>query len=203
MSSTTTYDASVALDGKLTQEQTHELKILLVPHFHAAAAADDNDNDNDNNDEDINDFLDYAFAMVNNQKSVEYVIKELVGMEMEFCNPTIAENVGSELSRFLQTILKGGKEGGEEEEEVIEEGNTKKDGSNGNGDGDGDGEMKDGKISSLKVGSDLVTISYCMYMYTVLYIEFSAHRTTSCCRRHVLLLLGDDSFVQLSMTNFP
>ena len=95
-----TYDASVALDRKLTQEETRELKILLVPYFHVTGDAEVNA-------EDINDLLDYAFAMVNNQKSVEYVIKELVGMEMEFCNATIAEKVGSAISEFLHKSLKG------------------------------------------------------------------------------------------------
>lgn len=98
----TSYDASVALDRKLTQEESRELKIHLMPYFHATG------DNSEVSPEDINDLLDYAFAMVNNQKSVEYVIKELVGMEMEFCNPTIAEKVGSELSGFLQKIVKGG-----------------------------------------------------------------------------------------------
>ena len=97
--STASYDDSVALDRKLTQEEGRELKILLMPYFHATGESDASP-------EDINDLLDYAFAMVNNQKSVQYVIKELVGMEMEFCNSTIAEKVGSELSGFLQKILK-------------------------------------------------------------------------------------------------
>lgn len=94
------YDASVALDRKLTEQETRELKILLVPYFHATG-------DSEAAPEDINDFLDYAFAMVNNQKTVDYVIQELVGMEMEFCNATVAEKVGGALSAFLQKSLKG------------------------------------------------------------------------------------------------
>ena len=97
---TASYDASVALDRKLTTEESRELKILLMPYFHATGETDASP-------EDINDLIDYAFAMVNNQKSVEYVIKELVGMEMEFCNSTIAEKVGGALSEYLQKVLKG------------------------------------------------------------------------------------------------
>ena len=97
------YDASVALDRKLTPEETRELKISLMPYFHATG-------DHEASPEDINDLLDYAFAMVNNQKSVEYVIQELVGMEMEFCNATVAEKVGTELSSFLKKAM------GQEEE---------------------------------------------------------------------------------------
>ena len=105
--STESYDASVALDRKLTSEETRELKILLVPFFHAAGDI------TETGPEDINDFLDYAFAMVNNEKSVEYVIQELLGMEMEFCNPTIAEKIGRELSGFLQKAMKGEDDSGE------------------------------------------------------------------------------------------
>jgi hypothetical protein len=98
---TDSYDASVALDRKLTPEESRELKILLMPYFHGTG-------DNEVSPEDINDLLDYAFAMVNNQKSVEYVITELVGMEMDFCNSTIAEKVGGQLSGFLQNVMGGG-----------------------------------------------------------------------------------------------
>ena len=103
---------SVALDRKLTEEESRELRILLMPYFHTAAIGEDN-NAAAVAPEDINDFLDYAFAMVNNKKSVEYVIKELVGMEMEFCTPAVAEKVGDELSGFLQKLVNGQEEGGE------------------------------------------------------------------------------------------
>ena len=89
------YDASVALDRKLTAEETRELKISLMPIFVATG-------DSEASPEDINDLLDYAFAMVNNKKTVEYVIQELVGMEMDFCNAAVAEKVGAELSGFLK-----------------------------------------------------------------------------------------------------
>lgn len=96
------YDSSVALDRKLTPEESRELKIALMPYFHATGG------DNEASPEDINDLLDYAFAMVNNQKSVDHVIKELVGMEMDFCNSTIAEKLGGVLSEFLKKALGGG-----------------------------------------------------------------------------------------------
>ena len=101
--STDSYDASVALDRKLSPEESRELKILLMPYFHATG-------DNEASPEDINDLLDYAFAMVNNQKTVEYVITELVGMEMDFCNSTVSEKGGGQLSGFLKNAMGGGED---------------------------------------------------------------------------------------------
>jgi hypothetical protein len=96
------YDDTVFLDRKLTQDETSELRITLLPYFHVAGGGAAI--------EDVTDFLDYTFAMISNNKDVGFVIKELMGMEMEFCPPEIAEKVGRELSSFV-TKLNGGGDG--------------------------------------------------------------------------------------------
>jgi len=98
------YDGSIALDRKLTEEETKELRLTLLPYFHTTEGAGV---------EDVSDFVDYAFAMVSNQKSVEYVVNELLGMEMDFCSQEVADKVGNELSTFIRQLLSGGDEKGE------------------------------------------------------------------------------------------
>ena len=131
MSDPSSKTSSVALvDRKLTPEESRELKILLLPCFHAPGS-----DSSDVAPEDINDFLDYVVAMVNNNKDVGYMIKELVGMEMEFCNQAVAEKVGEELSGFLAKISGAGNTAGDE---------------------------PSGTIASLKVGSVLFCIIRCV-----------------------------------------
>jgi hypothetical protein len=75
----------------------------MLPYFHATPT---------NTTEDIGDLIDYALAMVNNQKSIEYITTELIGMEMEFCTSAVADKVGNALSELVQKILGGGGGGG-------------------------------------------------------------------------------------------
>lgn len=104
----TTYDGSLELPRKLTDEEQRELRIVLVPYFHVS------DGSEGLGPEDISDFLDYAFAMISNQKSVDYVMQELQGME-DFCPPSVAEKVGRALSDFVKSIndKEGPGEGGD------------------------------------------------------------------------------------------
>lgn len=122
------YDGSVVLDRKMTDEETREIKIILLPYFHASGSIGD---------EDITDFLDYTFAMISNSKTVEYIVQELVGMEMEFCNEAVAHKVGAEISKFVTQLLKGGNEN-DDEAKVEEDGDS--------------GEASGGRVVSLKVG---------------------------------------------------
>ena len=69
------YDDTVFLDRKLTQDETSELRITVLPYFHVAGGGASI--------EDVTDFLDYTFAMISNNKDVGFVIKELMGMEMD------------------------------------------------------------------------------------------------------------------------
>jgi hypothetical protein len=101
------YDGSLELPRKLTDEEQRELRILLVPYFHASGGGEDL------GPEDISDFLDYAFAMISNQKSVDYVMQELHGMEMDFCPPSVSEKVGRVLAEFVKEIHDKERNGGE------------------------------------------------------------------------------------------
>ena len=92
------YDGTVALDRKLTEDEIREIKITLLPYFHASGSVSD---------EDITDLLDYTFAMISNEKTIEYIIQELIGMEMEFCKEEVAHKVGAELSKFVAQLTKG------------------------------------------------------------------------------------------------
>lgn len=125
------YDGSVSLPRKLTDEEVKELRISLMPYFHLA------ENDEEVGPEDITDFLDYAFAMLSNSKSVDYVIEELLGMEMTFFSEDVADRIGKEMSTFLKSLV----------------GN---DINNEDDDGAADGEVNEGsnKVVSLKVGGN-------------------------------------------------
>lgn len=114
MPSSSSYDGSLELPRKLTDEEQRELRILLLPYFHASSSGGGGQGDDDLGPEDISDFLDYAFAMISNQKSVDYVMEELQGMEMDFCSPAVAEKVGKALADFLKAIrdAEGGGDGG-------------------------------------------------------------------------------------------
>lgn len=121
------YDGSVGLGRKLNPDEIRELKIILLPYFHASGSLD----------EDVTDFLDYTVALLSNDKTVEYIVQELVGMEMEFCNEEVAHKVGAEMSKFVSQLLKGGSNdgGGAEEKE----------------DGGDSGESSGRRVVSLKV----------------------------------------------------
>ena len=100
MSASSSYDATVALDRKLTVEEMNELKIIMMPCFQTTST--------NTTEDDIVDLIDYAIAMINNQKSIEFTTTELIGMEMEFCTSAIADQVGNALSEFVQNIVAGG-----------------------------------------------------------------------------------------------
>jgi hypothetical protein len=95
----TDYDGTALLDRRLTDEEIRELKIVLLPYFHASGSIGD---------EDITDFLDYTFAMISNSKPAEYVVTELIGMEMDFCNQEVAHKVGKEIANFVIALNGGG-----------------------------------------------------------------------------------------------
>lgn len=97
------YDGSVSLPRKLTEEETRELQIRLLPYFHATGGMGMDD---------VTDFLDFTFAMVSNSKDVDYIVKELIGMEMEFCSPEVAAKVGRAISDYIASLTGEKKEDG-------------------------------------------------------------------------------------------
>jgi hypothetical protein len=128
------YDGSVSLTRRLAEEEIKDLRIQLLPLFHASGGLGV---------EDITDFLDYTFAMISNNKTVDYVITELIGMEMDFCTPVVARKVGKELASFINQINNNGGESQQEQEP--QEGNEE-----GEEDGDESGN-KASRVVSLKV----------------------------------------------------
>jgi hypothetical protein len=88
------YDGNVSLTRKMEDDEIRELRIVLLPYFHISGGEV----------EDITDFLDYAFAMISNSKTIDYIVQELLGMEMEFCGQEIANKVGKELSTFVAKL---------------------------------------------------------------------------------------------------
>jgi len=126
MSSSATYDATLALNRqKLSKEENHELRLILLPHFHVTKTiTGSTGGEEGNSPEDINDLVDYALAMISNNKTIGYITKELVGMEMKCCNSTIAEKVGNEISEFLQKLSK--EEGDNEEKKKGKDGDEPK-----------------------------------------------------------------------------
>ena len=88
------YNGTVRLNRKLTDDESKELRSKLDPLFSTQSTEA----------EDISDFLDYTFAMVSNNKTVEHVIAELVEMDMEFCSQEVANQLGKILSEYLAPL---------------------------------------------------------------------------------------------------
>ncbi len=88
-----TYDGTICMNRKLTDDETHELRIQLIPYFTT---------DGGMGVDDMSDFLDYIFTMVSNSKGVDYVVKELDG----FCSPETSKKIGKELAAHI-TLFNG------------------------------------------------------------------------------------------------
>lgn len=80
---------------KLNETELTSLRDLLKKEASTTEGSDD---------EDINDLLDYAFAMVGNGKAVGYVVDELISMEMDGCDADAAKRMGVLLATFLRDI---------------------------------------------------------------------------------------------------
>lgn len=99
-----TNDSAVHLERKLTEDEVRELRITLLPYFHS-------DGNTEADAVDITDLLDYTFAMISNSKDTEYIVNELIGMEMDFCPATVAQKLGKEISSFIIKLQGGNTEG--------------------------------------------------------------------------------------------
>ena len=96
------FDGSISLGRKLSDEETHELRITLLPYFHSEGGMETDD---------INDFLDYTFTMLSNDKTVEYIVGEYV----TFFSPEVSKKIGTQLALRIKE-LKGGGDGDYAEE---------------------------------------------------------------------------------------
>ncbi|GAX27829.1 hypothetical protein FisN_13Hh064 [Fistulifera solaris] len=77
---------------KLTTSETETLQHKLRPLF---AHGDE---------EDIQDIIDYAITVISNQKDIHYMVEEVAGMELEFCPPEVAQQMGKHVYDYLQEL---------------------------------------------------------------------------------------------------
>ncbi len=77
---------------KLTTSETETLQQKLRPLF---AQGDE---------EDIQDIIDYAITVISNQKDIHYMVEEVAGMELEFCPPEVAQQMGTHVYDYLQML---------------------------------------------------------------------------------------------------
>ncbi|GAX12604.1 hypothetical protein FisN_13Lh064 [Fistulifera solaris] len=77
---------------KLTTSETETLQHKLRPLF---AQGDE---------EDIQDIIDYAITVISNQKDIHYMVEEVAGMELEFCPPEVAQQMGKHVYDYLHEL---------------------------------------------------------------------------------------------------
>jgi len=68
-------------------------------------------------DDDASDLLDYALAMVVNGKSAEYIVSELLSVEMDICTSETAGRIGVGIGSFLDSMSGGKRPSTDQEEE--------------------------------------------------------------------------------------
>jgi len=95
------YDGSLSLGRQLSEEETYELRISLLPYFHVEGGMESDD---------ISDFLDYAFTMISNDKTIEYIVTECGG----FFSPEVSKKIGKELAVRIKALKGWGEETAQE-----------------------------------------------------------------------------------------
>jgi len=107
---TTMADGSLTAPRKLTEAETAALRSTLLAQLVEAKTPSET--------EDAGDLLDYALAMLINGKAVDYIVGEMVGMEMDACDEVTGRKVSKSLVRFLKKLDggDGGEDGGEEDD---------------------------------------------------------------------------------------
>jgi len=86
------YNGDVAASRKLTDDETKQLRGIIVKDLKYSPQEQ----------EDVDDLLDYTFAMVSNGKALSYVVQELVSMEMDVCKEPQAHGIATQIAKFLQ-----------------------------------------------------------------------------------------------------
>ena len=92
MSAADNFNGEMAASRKLTDEETADLRSIILKDFKYSTEEK----------EDVDDLLDYTFAMVSNGKTLSYIVQELVSMEMDVCNETKARGVAMQIANYLQ-----------------------------------------------------------------------------------------------------
>lgn len=105
------YDGSLAMSRKLTEDESKDLRVTLLPYFHASSSRNLAP-------EDISDLVEYGATMITNMKSVDYAIQELLGMDLDFFTPEVADKIGAAMADFIQKLSGGDEASGEGEEDA-------------------------------------------------------------------------------------
>ena len=121
MSSDSNTNDDLALGRKLTDVEGKEIRLRLFPFLvkaneQAIAKAQKGDDDEfvdeTNSEEDLNDFIDFIIAMINNSKTSKQCVEELTEMDMPFCPPPVAQRIQEELASYMQQITTSASEEG-------------------------------------------------------------------------------------------
>ena len=148
------------LGRKLTDEEGKEIRVRLFPFLvqanEEAIAKAKNDAGGDeefvvetSNEGDLNDFIDFIVAMVNNSKTPKQCEEELTEMDMPFCPPPVAQRIREELTSYMQqiTAADGGGGGGDDDADGV----TRAEDPAGKVEENGVGEANDGSEPRKKV----------------------------------------------------
>jgi len=144
-------DDDLAASRKLSDDENTALRALLHKELSVSNAG------YGSTEEDVADLLDYTFAMIGNGKTVAYVVDELVSMEMEICDESAAERLGSKLGSFLKSLpsepgaAAASEEANEPQQELPSSSTVEKEPQAEKGDGE-DQQRSFPRAKSLKVG---------------------------------------------------
>jgi len=91
---------------KLSEDEISQLRTSLLNELSVSPSSDPQQVKDEY--ENVSDLLDFVLAMIGNAKTAQYIVDELVIMEMEECDAEKAKNVGVIIAHFIETI-EGGK----------------------------------------------------------------------------------------------
>jgi hypothetical protein len=171
MSSSSGTTGDLSLSRKLTDEEGKEVRLRILPFLVQANAGggegggDDDDGDdamaNDTSEEDMNDFIDYIVAMLNNAKTVSQCVDEMTEMDMPFCPQPTAQRIGEELASLVQQIMSATTGTGGESTAPPPPGEKEDNHQGGNGDAEGGESLSQKKVSFLKISSCWSLVDHC------------------------------------------
>ena len=94
----------VSLPRKLTPDELSSLKDQIRPLI-----------DQEAGEEYVSDVLEYACSMVNNLKSINYVVKELIEMEFDFLPTSSVEKIAEQIQIYMASVAGGTNAGGSDD----------------------------------------------------------------------------------------
>jgi hypothetical protein len=94
-------DSSTTHKLQLTDDENNILQSRLKPILVSDSSTSEEEA------EDVTDLIDYTLAMLQNGNTSEFVVKELMAMEMEICSQVKAEEIGRAVNVFLEEHTNG------------------------------------------------------------------------------------------------